>query len=186
MERFGARLVANGYPILPIMPGTKKPGRFRNGEWSDYPEWTRHAERPTSEHELDIWRTLAGRRRRHRLRAGRRHRHRRRRCRPRARARAPLPRPARRHAGAPDRPGAEAAAGLPRRCSFRRHPALAARGARARPAVRRARDPPRHRPALRVAGGKPRRHRHRQSARGRRSGGARVRRRGASRSCRSS
>ena len=30
MERFGPRLVANGHPILPIMPGTKKPGRWRN------------------------------------------------------------------------------------------------------------------------------------------------------------
>jgi len=57
MERFGPRLVANGYPILPIMPGTKKPGRFRNGAWSDYPEWTRHAERATTEHELGVWST---------------------------------------------------------------------------------------------------------------------------------
>ena len=57
MERFGPRLVANGYPILPIMPGTKKPGRYRNGAWSDYPDWTRHAARATTEHELDIWRT---------------------------------------------------------------------------------------------------------------------------------
>jgi hypothetical protein len=57
MERFGPRLVANGYPILPIMPGTKKPGRFRNGAWSDYPDWTRHAARPTTEHELEVWRT---------------------------------------------------------------------------------------------------------------------------------
>jgi len=57
MERFGARLVANGYPILPIMPGTKKPGRWRSGAWADYPEWTRHAERTTTEHELDIWQT---------------------------------------------------------------------------------------------------------------------------------
>ncbi len=56
MERFGPRLVANGYPILPIMHGTKKPGRWRSGAWSDYPDWTRHAERPTSEHELDAWR----------------------------------------------------------------------------------------------------------------------------------
>ena len=55
MERFGPRLVANGYPILPIMPGTKKPGRFRNGAWSDYPDWTRHAERPTTENELGVW-----------------------------------------------------------------------------------------------------------------------------------
>jgi Bifunctional DNA primase/polymerase, N-terminal/Primase C terminal 2 (PriCT-2)/Protein of unknown function (DUF3987) len=57
MERFGPRLVANGYPILPIMPGTKKPGRFRSGTWSDYPDWTRHAERPTTEHELAAWQT---------------------------------------------------------------------------------------------------------------------------------
>ena len=57
MDRFGPRLVANGYPILPIMPGTKKPGRFRNGVWSDYPDWPRHAERPTTEHELGAWST---------------------------------------------------------------------------------------------------------------------------------
>ena len=44
MERFGPRLVANGYPILPIMHGTKKPGRWRSGAWSDYPDWTRHAD----------------------------------------------------------------------------------------------------------------------------------------------
>lgn len=56
MARFGPGLVANGYPILPIMPGTKKPGRYRNGTWSDYPDWTRHAARPTTEHEIGIWR----------------------------------------------------------------------------------------------------------------------------------
>ncbi len=56
MERFGPRLVANGHPILPIMPGTKKPGRWRKGAWSDYPDWTRHAGAPTTEHELDVWR----------------------------------------------------------------------------------------------------------------------------------
>jgi hypothetical protein len=56
MERFGPRLVANGYPILPIMPGAKKPGRWRGGAWSDYPDWTRHAERSTTEHELEVWR----------------------------------------------------------------------------------------------------------------------------------
>lgn len=55
MARFGPGVVANGYPILPIAPGTKKPGRFRNGAWADYPDWTRHATRPTSEHELDLW-----------------------------------------------------------------------------------------------------------------------------------
>ena len=52
MARFGARLVTNGYGILPIGPGTKKPGQFKRGAWVDYPEWNRHAERPTTEVEL--------------------------------------------------------------------------------------------------------------------------------------
>jgi hypothetical protein len=37
-----ARLVERGYSVLPIMPGTKKPGlpRNNNGEWMDFPGWT--------------------------------------------------------------------------------------------------------------------------------------------------
>src|SRR5262245_9042008 len=56
MDRFGARLVANGYPIIPIQPGSKKPGRYRSGDWRDYPDWTRHAARATTELELAQWR----------------------------------------------------------------------------------------------------------------------------------
>jgi hypothetical protein len=37
MARLGARLIDNGYPVLPIMPGTKKPGQFKRGAWRDYP-----------------------------------------------------------------------------------------------------------------------------------------------------
>lgn len=55
MARFGARLVTNGYAILPIGPGTKKPGRFQRGAWTDYPKWNRHAERPTTEVEVTTW-----------------------------------------------------------------------------------------------------------------------------------
>ena len=55
MARFGARLVTNGYAILPIGPGTKKPGRFQRGAWADYPEWNRHAERDTTEVEVATW-----------------------------------------------------------------------------------------------------------------------------------
>jgi Bifunctional DNA primase/polymerase, N-terminal len=55
MARLGARLVDNGYPVLPIMPGTKKPGQFKRGAWRDYPGWTKHGTRPTSEHELIVW-----------------------------------------------------------------------------------------------------------------------------------
>lgn len=55
MARYGARLVTNGYAILPIAPGTKKPGRFQRGAWVDYPEWNRHASRPTTEVEVATW-----------------------------------------------------------------------------------------------------------------------------------
>mgnify|MGYP003602701482 CR=1 FL=1 len=57
MARFGARLVANGYAILPIQPGTKKPGCHRDGQWRDYPAWTRHAARATTDLELQLWNT---------------------------------------------------------------------------------------------------------------------------------
>ena len=49
MSRYGDRLAANGYSILPLQPGAKKPGRFVRGEWRDYPDWTRHAERATTD-----------------------------------------------------------------------------------------------------------------------------------------
>ena len=55
MARFGARLVANGYAILPISPGTKKPGQLKRGAWADYPEWNRHADRPTTDVEVATW-----------------------------------------------------------------------------------------------------------------------------------
>ena len=55
MAQLGAALVERGYPILPIQPHTKKPGRYRSGAWHDYPQWTRHASRATTEHELDVW-----------------------------------------------------------------------------------------------------------------------------------
>jgi hypothetical protein len=55
MARTEARLVSNGYAILPIAPGTKKPGQFARGTWHDYPQWNRHAERSTTELEVVTW-----------------------------------------------------------------------------------------------------------------------------------
>jgi hypothetical protein len=35
-----ARLVERGYSVLPIMPGTKKPGLpYGNDKWMDFPSW---------------------------------------------------------------------------------------------------------------------------------------------------
>lgn len=55
MADLGARLVDNGYAVIPIMPGTKKPGRFIGGAWRDYPGWTKHCVRPTTDNEVSIW-----------------------------------------------------------------------------------------------------------------------------------
>lgn len=55
MARYGAQLIANGYALLPIAPGTKKPGQFKRGLWADYPDWNRHAQRPTTDVEIATW-----------------------------------------------------------------------------------------------------------------------------------
>jgi hypothetical protein len=55
MADLGARLVDNGYAVIPIMPGTKKPGRFVGGTWRDYPGWTKHCLRLTTDNEIAVW-----------------------------------------------------------------------------------------------------------------------------------
>jgi hypothetical protein len=60
MAQYGARLVDNGYPVIPIMPGSKVPGRHHGGEWSAYPDWTRHCDRDTKPFEVDIWQRWPG------------------------------------------------------------------------------------------------------------------------------
>lgn len=55
MAQLGATLVDRGWPILPIQPRSKKPGMYRRGVWHDYPKWSRHCERDTTEHEVDVW-----------------------------------------------------------------------------------------------------------------------------------
>jgi hypothetical protein len=60
MAELGERLVDNGYPVIPIMPGAKVPGRLAGGAWSPYPDWARHCDRPTKAFELDIWRRWPG------------------------------------------------------------------------------------------------------------------------------
>lgn len=60
MAELGERLIANGYPILPIMPGAKCPGRFTRGRWTGYPDWSRHCHRETKAFELGVWRQWPG------------------------------------------------------------------------------------------------------------------------------
>ena len=55
MAQLGASLVDHGFPILPIQPGTKKPGMYRGQAWHDYPQWSRHCERDTTDNEVSVW-----------------------------------------------------------------------------------------------------------------------------------
>jgi hypothetical protein len=55
MAQVGATLVDNGFSVLPIQPNTKKPGMYQRGCWRDYPKWSRHCERPTTESEINVW-----------------------------------------------------------------------------------------------------------------------------------
>ena len=55
MAQWGATLVDHGFPILPIQPQSKKPGLYKLGAWHEYPKWSRHCERDTTDHEVDIW-----------------------------------------------------------------------------------------------------------------------------------
>ncbi len=52
MFEHGAKLLDAGYTIVPIMPGTKKPGRYDNGQWFDMPRWTTV---DSSRSHIDIW-----------------------------------------------------------------------------------------------------------------------------------
>jgi hypothetical protein len=168
MARLGARLVDNGYPVLPIMPGTKKPGQFKRGAWRDYPGWTKARRASDLRARAGRLERLAGRRHRHpyRYRDRRRHRH------PGLGARQPARaaglRDARRHAGGEVRPAPQAPPGLPHDRAALRDEGAPDRGARARPAVRRLRRSPRHEAPVRVAAGIAGRSAGREPAAGRR------------------
>lgn len=61
MAELGERLIDNGYPILPIMPGTKSPGKWSESRlWQGYKDWSKHCSRATKPFELDIWRRWPG------------------------------------------------------------------------------------------------------------------------------
>jgi len=60
MADYGGRLVDNGYPVIPIMPGSKVPGRHHVGHWTPYPDWARHCDRTTKPFEVDVWQRWPG------------------------------------------------------------------------------------------------------------------------------
>jgi hypothetical protein len=60
MDQFGRRLVEAGYPVIPIRPGTKMPGKMSGDQWVGYPKWQQHCERDTKPFEISIWRKWPG------------------------------------------------------------------------------------------------------------------------------
>ncbi len=52
----GARLCERGYAAIPIMPGTKRPGQRRGGEWIGMSNWREeYSRRAPSTFEIDHW-----------------------------------------------------------------------------------------------------------------------------------
>lgn len=52
IEHYGSKLVDGGYRIIPIMPGTKRPGRFDGEKWGELSRWT---EMEANQTHLDMW-----------------------------------------------------------------------------------------------------------------------------------
>ena len=53
---YGERLIDNGYSILPIMPGSKKPGVWSStGDWRNMTSWERYLDQPATAYQLNLW-----------------------------------------------------------------------------------------------------------------------------------
>jgi len=57
MFEYGAKLVDAGYHIIPIMPGTKRPGRFDGNQWAELPRWNTIV---SMQSHVDIWNKWPG------------------------------------------------------------------------------------------------------------------------------
>lgn len=53
--RSSQRYIDNGLPVIPIAPGTKRPGEYASNAWRGMSEWTRYSLRLPTEVELDHW-----------------------------------------------------------------------------------------------------------------------------------
>jgi len=52
MRQYASKLVDGGYRIIPIMPGTKRPGRWDGEKWGELARWT---EIDTKQAHVDLW-----------------------------------------------------------------------------------------------------------------------------------
>jgi hypothetical protein len=57
MHKFGAKLKDGGYRVIPIMPGTKRPGRWDGSKWGELSRWN---DIDAQLVHIDIWSNWAG------------------------------------------------------------------------------------------------------------------------------
>lgn len=55
MAQHGARLIDNGFAIIPIMPHDKKPGRMAGQHWMPLVDWTRFGSQPATDFHAGMW-----------------------------------------------------------------------------------------------------------------------------------
>jgi hypothetical protein len=55
IEQYGRSVADNGYPFIPIMPGSKVPGRFMSGRWQALSGWTSRWSVVPSAFETGVW-----------------------------------------------------------------------------------------------------------------------------------
>jgi len=57
----GERLIDNGYSIIPIMPGSKKPGVWSSsGGWRNMQSWERYLDQPANAYQVNLWKRWPG------------------------------------------------------------------------------------------------------------------------------
>ena len=49
------RLIERGYSVIPIIPGEKRPGEFKNDQWIGMNQWQRFCDKSPTKFQLDIW-----------------------------------------------------------------------------------------------------------------------------------
>ena len=49
------RLVERGYSVIPIIPGEKRPGEYKGGQWIGMNLWQRFCDKAPTKFQLDIW-----------------------------------------------------------------------------------------------------------------------------------
>lgn len=60
-EKVAYRYIERGYSVVPIAPGTKRPGQYSEADgWHGMHDWQRYNTRLPTEHELPIWYTWSG------------------------------------------------------------------------------------------------------------------------------